>query len=132
MKTKLTDKTDLQIVETNKEEGTIPNISFKGDENWGIAIDDLNHTIVERKVASRTIKNEDGTSHVESYYRWNPIAYVGTLESAIESYMNKREKRFLKTLHKCDDWSQIVDLRKETMEIVKNSLKNIKVEIVGE
>ena len=42
----LTETTNLPIVNTDIDEGDVPNFMFKGDKDYGIASDDCNYILV--------------------------------------------------------------------------------------
>lgn len=121
-----TNVADLPIIETDNEEGNIPNFLFDGDNDYGVSSGDLNFYLVERKRANKTIKDENGKlDHIEAYYKWDNVAYVNSLESAVRCYSERREKRLVSKLIKSNGFKEVAEIRKQTYEIIKNSLSQV-------
>lgn len=121
-KKSLMETTDLPIVETDKEEGNIP--YFVIDEEYGIACDDMQEMLCKRVKASKTIKGEDGKeSHVETYYKWNNLKYMGNFTSCIEEYAKIKSRDIKKNkLIKSKDFKDVVAIQNEVKQLVADSL----------
>lgn len=101
------------IIETDKEEGQIP--FFIIDEEYGIAADNMCYMLVIAKKAGRTIED----NKVETYIKWEPVAYVNTLAQAINDYAIKKERKLNRKLSKSKDLTEI----KNNQIIINNIIK---------
>jgi hypothetical protein len=120
-KKSLLETTDLPIIETNIEEGTIP--YFVLDKEWGIACDERQEILVHKRIASRTIKNEQGVDdHVEQYVMWDSICYPHTFTHAIEIYVDKKGKLAKSKLNKSTDYSDLVKIQNDIKSTIANAL----------
>lgn len=105
-----------KIVETDKEEGQIP--FFIIDDEYGIAADNLCYMLVNAKKAGRTLS--DG--NVETYIKWEPVAYVNTIKRAIEEYSIVKERKLNRKLLKSKDLTEIKNNQDEVQRIVQKAL----------
>lgn len=105
-----------KIIETDKEEGQIP--FFIIDDEYGIAADNLCYMLVYAKKAGRTLT--DG--NVETYIKWDPVAYVNTIKKAIEEYSIVKERKLNKKLLKSKDLSDIKANQEEVKEAIQKAL----------
>jgi tRNA uridine 5-carbamoylmethylation protein Kti12 len=119
----LTETTDLPIVNTNDDEGDVPNFLFKGDKDYGIASDDYNYILVERKNASRTIKDDNGTPiKVETYNQWIDKAYFKSFDNCLKTYCEVKDKNFINKLKKETDFNKLIENRDKTYKIISDTL----------
>ena len=92
-KKSLIETTNLPIEKTDKEEGQIP--YFIIDDEWGVSCDDRNEILVHKRLANRTIKDENNiNTYIEQYYSWESICYTSNFTTAIDIYANKKEQFF--------------------------------------
>ena len=97
----LTETTDLPIVNTNTDEGDVPNFMFKGDKDYGIASDDCNYILVERKNASRTVKDDNGTPiKVETYNQWLDKGFFKSFDNCLKMYCEVNDSLYKQLLVK--------------------------------
>ena len=119
-KTLLEMETDLKVINTNNENGTVPTFRFSNDFEYGISADELNYILVKRNKANKKVlvPNE----HIETYYMWKPLAYLGTFEKALKCYFEYKEKEMASN----GDYSlaDINNIRKEIYDIIDTSTKN--------
>ena len=119
----LTETTGLPIVNTNGDEGDVPNFLFKGDKDYGIASDDCNYILVERKNASRTIKDDNGTPvKVETYNQWIDKAYFKSFDNCLKTYCEVKDKNFINKLKKETDFNKLIENRDKTYKIISDTL----------
>lgn len=120
-KKSLLETTDLPIITTDKEGGQIP--YFIIDDEWGIACDERNEILVKKKIASRTIKNENGEEdHIEQYIMWEPIVYPDTFTKAIEIYADKKGKEKKSKLIKSKDYNDLISIQNEIKSTIASAL----------
>ena len=90
---------------------------------------DMMHNWFECKIRYEKVM-EDGKNkkvtepneHIETYYMWKPIAYLGTFEKALKCYVEYKEKEMASN----GDYSlaDINNIRKEIYDIIDTSTKN--------
>lgn len=120
-KKSLLETTDLPIIVTDIEEGQVP--YFIIDDEWGISCDERQEILVRKKIASRTIKDEnDNEDHVEQYFMWDSIAYVKTFTNAIEIYVDRKGKSEKTKLKKSKDYNDLIKIQNEIKSIIARSL----------
>lgn len=119
----LLESTDLKIVETDIEEGTIP--FFLIEDDYGVAADNNCYMLCERKKASRTIKNESGEpDHVETYFLWNSFKYLSTFKGTLECYLQIKSRKLNARKLKTTTYKDIIDNQNEIKNIIANALKS--------
>lgn len=114
---------ELKIKETKIEEGCLP--YFIIDEEYGIACDERQEMLCFKKRANRTIKNDLGVeTHIESYWKWDAIAYVHEFSRALELYEFKKDKQLkAERLTNCTDMKELVKIKEEINEKLQKALK---------
>lgn len=119
-KTLLEMEKDLEVINTNNEEGTVPTFKFDDDFEYGISADELNYILVKRNKANKKVlvPNE----HIETYYMWKPLAYLGTFEKALKCYFEYKEKEMASN----GDYliSDIENIRNKIYSIIEKSTKS--------
>ena len=104
---KLTETTELPVIHTEEETGNIPFFILE-DDKYGIATDKVSYSLVRRKQASKTVKDEEGNEdHVETYYMWESFKWGRTIESVVDSYIRHKTKELDSTLVKEHDINKI-------------------------
>jgi len=121
-KRNLLETTDLPIIETTIEEGTIP--YFIIDDKYGIACDDKCEMICRKKKSNRTIKDEEGNPiYIETYYVWESFCYVGTFSECINRYLLIKDRDIKKErLVKTKDYGKLIEIQNEIKCIVSKAL----------
>lgn len=123
---RLTDGVDENdIVDlTDVEELNAPNILI--DEEYGITGKYADYAVVQRKIANRTGKEEDGVNEgkVIRYIRWEDCKYSSTISGCLEIYKRTSNLNKISKLKKCRDFAVIESILKETNDVVDNFLKN--------
>ena len=123
---RLTDGVDEKdIIDlTDVEELNEPNILI--DEEFGITGKYSDYAVVQRKVAHRTGKEEDGVNKdkVIRYIRWEDCKYSSTISGCLEIYKRTSNLNKISKLKKCRDFAVIESILKETNDVVDNFLKN--------
>lgn len=119
-KTLLEMETDLDVINTDNEEGTVPTFRFNDDLEYGISADELNYILVKRNKANKKVTEPN--EHIETYYMWKPIAYLGTFEKALKCYVEYKEKEMASNGDYC--LADINNIRKEIYDIIDISTKN--------
>lgn len=119
-KTLLEIEKDLEVVNTNNEEGIIPTFKFNNDFEYGISADELNYILVKRNKANKKILIPK--EHIETYYMWKPIAYLGTFEKALEYYFKYKEKEMASSGNY--SISDIENIRNEIYSTIEKSIKS--------
>ena len=118
----LLESTDLPVIETEIEEGTLP--FFLIEDDYGVAADKYCYMLCERKKASRTIKNEKGEpDHVETYFLWNSIKYLSSFKGTIDCYIEIKGRKLNARKIKNTTFKDIIDNQNEIKRIVSNALK---------
>lgn len=119
-KTLLEMETDLEVINTDNEEGTVPTFRFNDDLEYGISADELNYILVKRNKANKKVAEPN--EHIETYYMWKSIAYLGTFENALKCYVEYKEKEMASN----GDYylADINNIRKEIYDIIDTSTKN--------
>jgi hypothetical protein len=118
----LLESTDLPVIETEIEEGTLP--FFLIEDDYGIAADKYCYMLCERKKASRTIKNENGEpDHVETYFLWNSIKYLSSFKRTMECYIEINGRKMNARKIKNTTFKDIIDNQNEIKRIVSEALK---------
>lgn len=116
----IADETELKIIETENEEGTIP--FFIIDDEFGIACDQYCYMLCRKKRANKTVKDEDGNpSHIESYWMWTSYRYTNSFESIMNTYVSQKERDINKKLVKEKDFKNIIKTYQDIHEIIKNA-----------
>ena len=112
-----------KIVVTDKEEGSIPFFEF--DDEYGIAVDQFQYILVQKKISGRTVTDENGNEYVESYIKWDTskAKYSSTVEGIIDSYISVIEKKKLKDL-RTKDMNDIIKVRLEIKAIIEKAFNN--------
>ena len=105
-----------KIIETDKEEGQIP--FFLIDDEYGIAADNLCYMLVNAKKAARTLSDDN----VETYIKWEPVAYVNTIKRAIEEYSIVKERKLNRKLLKSKDLTEIKNNQDEVRNTIQKAL----------
>jgi hypothetical protein len=120
-KKSLLETSDLPIVTTDIEEGQIP--YFIIDDEWGISCDERQEILVRKKIANRTIKNEQGNEdHIEQYIMWDSISYPHTFTNAIEIYVDKKGKSMKSKLSKSKDYNDLISIQNDIKSIISKAL----------
>lgn len=121
-KKSLLETTDLPIVETDKEEGQLP--YFLIDDDWGIACDERNEILVRKRIASRTVVNDDtNEKYVEQYTMWDSICYPSNFTNTINCYVDKKSKELKKKITRTKDIKKVLEVENEIKNIIARSLK---------
>lgn len=116
----IADETELKIIETENEEGTIP--FFIIDDEFGIACDQYCYMLCRKKRANKTVKDENGQpTHIESYWMWTSYRYTNSFESIMNTYVSQKERDINKKLVKEKDFKNIIKTYKDIQEIIKNA-----------
>lgn len=122
-KQSLLETTDSRdIIKTDEEVGSIP--YFIIDKEYGVACDNLCYTLVVKKIACRRGKkdNDEDTSKVYKYIRWEDLGYLDSFESVIKMYAEVKEKRLNRKLIKSQDLQDIKDIRRSIKNDIKKAL----------
>lgn len=120
-KKSLLETTDLPIIETDIEEGLIP--YFLIEDEWGINCDERNEILVRKRIASRTIKDEnDVEDHIEQYAVWEAETYSNTFTHTIECYINKKGKEKKSKLIKSKDYKDLISIQNEIKSNISKAL----------
>lgn len=120
-KKSLLETTDLPIIETDIEEGLIP--YFLIEDDWGINCDERNEILVRKRIASRTIKDEnDVEDHIEQYVVWEAETYSNTFTHTIECYINKKNKEEKSKLIKSKDYKELISIQNEIKSNISKAL----------
>lgn len=120
-KKSLIETTNLPIEKTDKEEGQIP--YFIIDDEWGVSCDERNEILVHKRLANRTIKDENNIdTYIEQYYSWESICYTSNFTTAIDIYANKKEKEKKSKLIKTKDYKDVIKIQEEIKEIIQEAL----------
>lgn len=122
---KKVEETDLPIIETEDEIGTIP--FFILEENkYGVYTDNISYSLVRRKKASKTIKNEDGIDdHIETYYKWESFKWTETFNNIINTYIEYKEKELDAKLVKEHSLDAINNNRNKVFAILQKAFSTI-------
>ena len=105
------------------EELNIPNILI--DDDFGISGKYLDYALVQRKVAYRTGKAEDGENEgkVIRYIKWEDCKYASNISGCLGIYKKISNLNKISKLKKCRDFAVIEAILKETNDVVDNFLK---------
>lgn len=118
----LLENTDLPLIETDDEEGTIP--FFIIDDNYGIAVDNYCYQLCKKSKANKTVKGENGVpTHVESYYKWTSFKYTDSLKSMFDCYVKEKERELHSKLTKSREFRDLMKVQDEIKTIICTSLK---------
>lgn len=107
------------------EEINIPNILI--DSNFGISGGYGDYALVQKKVAYRTGKEEDGINNgkVIKYLKWEDVNYAGNIVGIFNNYLNYVSLNKIKKLKKCDDFKVVADIYNEIQKTLTSCIKNI-------
>lgn len=123
---RLTDGVDENdIVDlTDVEELNAPNILI--DEEYGITGKYTDYAVVQRKIAHRTGKEEDGENEgkVIRYIKWDDINYSNTIFGCLTNYCTYVNLSKTKTLNKCKDFAKIELIYQSTKDTIDKFLSN--------
>lgn len=120
---KLTETTELPVIHTKEEIGSIPFFILEEDK-YGIATDKIAYSLVRRKQASKTVKDEEGNEdHVETYYMWESFKWGRTIESVVDSYICHKTKELDGALVKEHDINKLNSNRDKVLEILRKAFK---------
>ncbi|MCI8506919.1 MAG: hypothetical protein HFI67_12135 [Lachnospiraceae bacterium] len=118
---KKSEETDLPIIETNNEIGSIPFFVLEQNK-YGVYTDKISYSLVRRKKSSKTVKNEEGIDdHLETYYTWEPFKWTRTFKDIIETYIEHREKELDSTLTKEYSFDKIKNNRDKILSMLQKS-----------
>lgn len=121
-KKSLLETTDLPIIETDIEEGLIP--YFLIEDEWGINCDERNEILVRKRIASRTIKDEnDVEDHIEQYVVWEAETYSNTFTHTIECYISKKDREEKSKLIKSKDYKDLISIQNEIKSNISKALE---------
>lgn len=121
-KKSLLETTDLPIIETDIEEGLIP--YFLIEDEWGVNCDERNEILVRKRIASRTIKDEnDVEDHIEQYVVWEAETYSNTFTHTIECYISKKNKEEKSKLIKSKDYKDLISIQNEIKSNISKALE---------
>lgn len=116
----LVEETELPIIETENEEGTIP--FFLIDDEFGIACDQYTYMLCRKKRSNKTVKDENGKpDHIEVYWNWTSYRYTNTFESIMECYVTQKERDLNKKLVKEKDFKEILKNYEEIHNIIRKA-----------
>ena len=119
-KTLLEMEKDLEVIITNNEEGTVPTFRFDDDMEYGISVDELNYILVKRNKANKKVAEPN--EHIETYYMWKPIAYLGSFENSLKCYYEYKEKEMSENGNY--SLGEIENIRNEIYSIIEKSIKS--------
>lgn len=120
-KKSLLETSDLPVVYTDEEKGQIP--YFLIDDEWGVSCDERQEILVKKKIANKTVKDENGENeHIEQYTMWDSICYPSTFTDAINSYVKKKSRSMKSKIYKSSDYKDILNVQNEIKSIVAKSL----------
>jgi hypothetical protein len=120
-KKKTSEILELPIIETTNEEGQIP--YFIIDDEWGISCDERQEILVRKKLATKTIKNEEELAdHIETYYLWTSNSYLRTFTEALETYYMKTDRIKKNNIKKSTNINDLIDIQKEIYELINKAL----------
>lgn len=106
---KATELNDLPTVITDNEEGTIP--YFVLDNEWGVACDERQEMLVHKRLANKTIKNENGEEdHIEQYSMWDAVCYCNSFSHVIQRYYDRVGKLEKKKLIKSTNFDELTNI----------------------
>ena len=102
-----------------------PNILINDD--FGISTGTCDYALVERKVAHRTGKEEDGKNcgKVIRYTRWDDVNYGRTPFKCLENYFEYANLTKTKQLKMEKDFNKIADIYKETQNEVVTFMRQL-------
>jgi hypothetical protein len=110
------------IIATEEETGSIP--FFIIDDEYAISGGYGDYALVIKKSASRQGKEENGEdkNKVYTYYKWNELKYLPTVEGVIETYAEVKERNLNKKLIKSKDLQDLIQIRLEIKDIIHKAL----------
>lgn len=121
IKKSLVETTDLPIVETDNEEGSLP--FFLIEDDYGIACDVNSYSLVQRKRSNKTVKDENGKEdHVEVYWKWDAFRWTNTMPSILHCYVKCKEKELNRKLSKEKDFKKVLANYQEIYNIIEKAL----------
>ena len=120
------------ILNIGEEIGT-PNIII--DDEFGISGKLLDYTLAQKKIATRTAKEEDIENYGEDcvgkviqYYKWDDIGYFGTIQACYEKYIAVNTLTGIKKLEKEKDFGKVVDIFKQARDTINKSLQMLQLD----
>lgn len=123
----LADSVDAsEIIETEDEMGTV---NFMIDDTFGIVGSYSDYALVERKVAYRTGKEEDGKNNgkVISYIKWDvvsPFSYGRTPFDVLNNYARHIGLRKFKQLNKSNNFDDVKQIYIDIQTTINQALKS--------
>lgn len=118
----LTDNTDLPVKESDNVEGSIPFFIIEND--YGIACDKYCYSLVKRRKANRTVKENNVPSHIESYTVWEDIAYVNSFQAVFEQYIKIKGLELSADTPITRDFNRILQNEKQIETIIKTAFSH--------
>jgi len=113
---------ESQLTQTDEETGTIP--FWIIDDTMGVAVNQYEFSLVERKEMTRSIKDENGNiTGGEIYYIWQFCKSASSFEDALITYCKVTERKLLAKLVKCKDFREIVKIRLQIQKTINDSFK---------
>lgn len=113
---------ESQLTQTDEETGTIP--FWIIDDTYGVAVNQYEFSLVERKEMTRSIKDESGNiAGGEIYYTWQFCKSASSFEDALITYCKVTERKLLTKLVKCKDFREIVKIRLQIQKTINDSFK---------
>lgn len=115
------------IVDSDEEVGS-PN--FMIDDTYGVTSGYGDYSLVERKVAHRMGKVEDGVNNgkVIRYIKWDvcpPFAYGSTVFEILRNYSKTVSLAKFKKMEKVTDFKQVEQIYKDIQTTIDKCLKDI-------
>lgn len=121
----LADTVDASEIVVLKEEQNPPNIMITN--NMGISGGYGDYALVEKKVAYKTGKLEDGEENVGKviqYTKWDDIGYCSNIFECVRLYCKHRNLNKIKELEKVKDFKVIEQIFIDTNETITKFLNN--------
>ena len=121
----LAETVDPSEIVTSNEEQNPPNIMITDD--IGIIGGYGDYALVEKKIAYKTGKLEDGEDNIGKviqYTRWYDIGYFATIFDCVKAYCKYRNLTKIKELEKVKDFKLIEQIFIDTNETVTKFLNN--------
>jgi hypothetical protein len=120
---KATELNDLPTVITDNEEGTIP--YFVLDNEWGVSCDERQEILVRKRIANRTIKDEEGNDdHIEQYFMWDSVSYCNSFTHIIQCYYERASRIEKKKLQKTTNFDDIKNIYIDVNKKISQALSS--------
>ena len=109
----------------DNDDSAQPNILITDD--YGIMGEPKDYALAKRIQASRTGTAKDGENEgkIIKYYKWNKVAYVGSIFSVLQTYEHVANLEKIRKLSMCKDFNVVGDIMRETQSEIRNCIKQL-------